>query len=68
MQRWINIEKNREVMAAEDVGVLEETHAEFDDSDLLSSNERDQESCSDTSLMTKICCLIHNRHSMTMMP
>ena len=38
-------------MAAEDVRVLGEIRTEFDDLALLSSNERDQESCSDTSLV-----------------
>ena len=38
-------------MAAEDVRVLGEIRTEFADSALVSSNERDQESCSDTSLL-----------------
>lgn len=51
LQRWINIEKDPEVMAADDIRVLEEIRAEFDNSALLSSSETDHESCSDTSLL-----------------
>ena len=44
----INIENDPEVMAAEDVRVLGEIRTEVADSALVPSNERDQESCSDT--------------------
>ena len=44
----INIDNDPEVMAAEDVRVLGEIRTEVADSALVPSNERDQESCSDT--------------------
>ena len=52
LQRWVNIEEDPEIVAAEDTRVFEEICAEFDNSITVSStNENDQQSSSDISII-----------------
>ena len=52
LQRWVNIEEDPEIVAAEEIRVFEEICAEFDNSITVSStNENDQQSSSDVSII-----------------
>ena len=52
LQRWVNIEEDPEIVAAEEIRVFEEICAEFDNSITVSStNENDQQSSSDISII-----------------